>query len=300
MAALVTTVLNLDAAVVLLTPLYVRVARRTGLSPLALAFQPVLLATLASSALPVSNLTNLIAAARTGATPTSFLVHLGPPSLAATLVGYGCYRWATGPGRPRRTVTDPPEVRPLVVGGAAVGVLLVGFLLGPPVGVAPWAVAVGVDLALVGLTRRVPLDAIPWGTAAVAAALAVLADAVVAHLPVAPYLGGATLAGAARTVGLTALAANVANNLPTVLVATQALPAHPTCRLWPMLVGANLGPTVLATGTLAALLWLDTLGRLGVEVSPLDYTRVAARVGLPALVAATAVLLALAPVLGCA
>ena len=30
LAALVTTVLNLDAAVVLLTPLYVRVARRTG------------------------------------------------------------------------------------------------------------------------------------------------------------------------------------------------------------------------------------------------------------------------------
>jgi arsenical pump membrane protein len=69
LAALVTTVLNLDASVVLLTPLYVRIARRSGIPPLTLAFQPVLLAMLASSALPVSNLTNLIAVARSRASP---------------------------------------------------------------------------------------------------------------------------------------------------------------------------------------------------------------------------------------
>ena len=67
-------VLNLDAAVVLLTPLYVRVARRTGLDPVALAFQPVLLACLASSFLPVSNLTNLIAAHQADLGTSDFLV----------------------------------------------------------------------------------------------------------------------------------------------------------------------------------------------------------------------------------
>jgi len=60
LGALVTTILNLDAAVVLLTPLYVRIARRCGLDPLAVAFQPVLLSCLASSALPVSNLGPLV------------------------------------------------------------------------------------------------------------------------------------------------------------------------------------------------------------------------------------------------
>ena len=40
----------LDASVVLLTPLYIRVVRRHGLDPTLLAFQPVLLAALASSA----------------------------------------------------------------------------------------------------------------------------------------------------------------------------------------------------------------------------------------------------------
>ncbi|HEY5424337.1 MAG TPA: hypothetical protein VIK05_12735 [Ilumatobacteraceae bacterium] len=49
LAAAVTVVFNLDAAVVLLTPLYIRIARRHGYSPEMLAFQPALLACLASN-----------------------------------------------------------------------------------------------------------------------------------------------------------------------------------------------------------------------------------------------------------
>ncbi|MGH9065240.1 MAG: ArsB/NhaD family transporter, partial [Acidimicrobiales bacterium] len=118
------------------------------------------------------------------------------------------------------------------------------------------------------------------------------------HLPVAQYLTGAGPLALARTTGLAALAANVANNLPALLVGVQALPAHPTGQLWALLIGVNMGPVVLATGALASLLWLDALGRLGVEVSAWDYTRVGARVGIPALVVATGVLIGLAPLLG--
>jgi arsenical pump membrane protein len=69
LAAAVTIVFNLDASVVLLTPLYIRIAQRHGYSPEMLAFQPALLACIASNPLPVSNLTNLIVAASSGATP---------------------------------------------------------------------------------------------------------------------------------------------------------------------------------------------------------------------------------------
>ncbi|MGI8755893.1 MAG: hypothetical protein ACR2MB_08545 [Acidimicrobiales bacterium] len=48
MAAAVVAVFNLDAAVVFLNPLYVRIARRQGLPSEALAFQPALLASLGS------------------------------------------------------------------------------------------------------------------------------------------------------------------------------------------------------------------------------------------------------------
>ncbi len=59
LAAAVVIVFNLDAAVVLLTPLYIRIARRHGYPAEALAFQPALLACLASGLLPVSNLLSL-------------------------------------------------------------------------------------------------------------------------------------------------------------------------------------------------------------------------------------------------
>ena len=81
LAAGVVALLNLDAAVVLLTPLYVRTARRVGLDPVMLAFQPVLLAMLASGVLPVSNLTNLIVASELSLTSTDFLAHLALPSV---------------------------------------------------------------------------------------------------------------------------------------------------------------------------------------------------------------------------
>src|SRR4051812_37025064 len=88
LAAAVVALLNLDAAVVLLTPLYIRTARRVGVSPLTLGIQPVLLAMLASGVLPVSNLTNLIAASKLSLTSTDFLTNLALPSVVASTVGW--------------------------------------------------------------------------------------------------------------------------------------------------------------------------------------------------------------------
>lgn len=93
-APLVTTVFNLDASIVLLTPLYLRIARLHGLDPLATAFQPVLLAALASSALPVSNLTNLIVAEHLDVSVVDFIVRLGPASAIACLVGWWRPPWS--------------------------------------------------------------------------------------------------------------------------------------------------------------------------------------------------------------
>lgn len=333
LAAAATTVLNLDASVVLLTPLYVRVARRTGLCPRAIGFQPVLLACLASSALPVSNLTNLIAAARTGARPASFVAHLALPSLVATVVGYWCYRRALPPGRPEGLHRQAPDRRALALGGTVVVLVLAGFVTGPRFGVAPWEVAMGADVVLILATSRlgrtrlgrtrlgracagvsappdtawrpaipwgaIPWGAIPWGTALVAATLAVLAEAAVAHLAVGQLIGGVGPVAEARTAAVAAVGANVVNNLPALLLALPSLARGPSCVLWAVLIGVNMGPTLLVTGSLASLLWLDSMKRLGVKVTARDYSRVGVRVGLPALLAAAGVLLALSTVAGC-
>lgn len=62
LAAATTVVRNLDTTIVLLTPLYLQLARRAGVDPLPVVLIPLVLAGLASSVLPVSNLTTLIVA----------------------------------------------------------------------------------------------------------------------------------------------------------------------------------------------------------------------------------------------
>lgn len=315
LAALVTTVLNLDAAVVLLTPLYVSIARRTGRDPLLVAAQPVLLACLASSALPVSNLTNLIAAAATGAGTSDFVAHLALPSLVATTVGWWRYRALLR--RSATAVMDAVEDedsggsrRALVIGGIVVVGVLIGFTLGRSVGLAPWEVALAADAVLVGVevqARRarhdmgngLPWTAVPWravpvGTALVAGSLGVLAAAAVGHLPVDQLIGGTSVADLARTAGVAAAGANVVNNLPALLVALPATGRGVTPALWAVLLGVNMGPVLVATGSLASLLWLDALRRLGVPARARDFSRIGVQVGLPGALAGvgTALLLA--------
>jgi arsenical pump membrane protein len=294
LAALVTTVLNLDASVVLLTPLYVRIAWRCGLDPLALAFQPVLLACLASSALPVSNLTNLIAASARHLDAAAFLAHLGLPSLAATVVGWFAYRAVLHPGVPATVEGGEPDRRALIVGGAVVAAVLVGFVVGPSVGVPEWAVAVAADAVLIAMTRHLPVRDIPWGTALVAASLGLLAGGAAAHLHVDRLLAGGGNLDLLRVSAVSAAGSNIVNNLPALLV---ALP-HTSAGIWALLLGVNVGPLVLITGTLAALLWQASLSRLDIQVSAIQFARVGIRVGLPALAAAFVVLIALRPVVG--
>ena len=86
-AAVVTAFLSLDTTAVLLTPVVVAVARSNGMSPTPFAFATVWLANTASLFLPVSNLTNLLAAHRLGDLDAlGFLGLLGPSAIIATLI----------------------------------------------------------------------------------------------------------------------------------------------------------------------------------------------------------------------
>jgi arsenical pump membrane protein len=286
--------------VVLLTPLYVRIARRSGRSPVVLAFQPVLLASLASSALPVSNLTNLIAASWTGASTLAFVEHLAVPSLVASAVGWWCYRRFLNPDRVVAGVdlaSDRPtgagQARALKVGGIVVTLVVIGFLAGRSVGVPPWAVAAAADVALVVIIRHAPWRAIPWQTALIVAGLGVLAAAAVTHLDIGRVIGGHGALALARTAGVSGVGANVIDNLPALLIALPAVGHQVSPVLWAVLVGVNFGPVILVTGSLASLLWLDAMGRLGVPVTAREFTRVGVRVGLPGALAGGVVAVAL-------
>ena len=92
LAAATTIVLNLDTTIVLLTPLLIRLARRAGADPVPLALVPLLLAAFASSVLPISNLTTLIATEQLGLSVIDVVTHLALPSAAAVVVGWFAYR----------------------------------------------------------------------------------------------------------------------------------------------------------------------------------------------------------------
>lgn len=288
LAALTTVVLNLDTTVVLLTPLYLRIARRVGVDPIALVAIPLLLASLASSVLPVSNLTTLIVVDRFHLGVGEVVAHLAMPSLAATAVGWWAYRrqYATRlPAGP----TASPDRHALVVGGSVVSVVLVGFVLGPSVGIAPWITAVAADVVLMIVTRTVPWRALPLVTAAGVAALAALVALVVPSNALTGLLSR-DHPGAIAGIGLLAAGvANLVNNLPTVLL------AHPaggpmSWGMWAWLLGANTGAVLLPIGALANLLWWRIARDEGLRVGLRRYVSITVPIAGPALIAAVVVL----------
>jgi arsenical pump membrane protein len=272
------------------------IAERRGRDPVAFGFIPVLLASLASSVLPVSNLTNLIVADRFHLGVLDFVEHLGVPTLAAVIVGGWMFarccggQFAATPiadlGRqPSADAVDPAALR---VGYPVVAWLLIGFVAGGQIGVPEWAVVAVALVALAVRQRSLPWRHVPVQAAVLAVGLGVLATAAARHLPVEQLLSIRGIPGKLATVGVMAVSSNAINNLPALLVTLAGLDAHHD-QIWSVLLGVNLGPTLWVTGALSTLLWQATMRRLGHPVSAIRYARTAVRVGAPAIIAAAAI-----------
>ncbi|MDP2290131.1 MAG: ArsB/NhaD family transporter [Actinomycetota bacterium] len=264
-------------------------ARRHGLAPEMLAFQPALLACLASNPLPVSNLTNLIVAERFDLGVGDFLRHLALPTLVACVVGWLGFRRTFHLHPTLDGVDEPVDARALRRGLPIVGFVLAGFTVGDLIGVPGWAVAAIAVVWAMAVVREVPWRCVPAEAMLVAAALAVLVAGAVPHLGLEQLLRGSGLGGEVRALLFGVVGSNLANNLPAVLAGSAAL--HEPGQVWPLLIGVNMGPTLVLTGALSGLLWRDTAAGMGVHVGARRYTAVGLRVGLPALVAAALVVL---------
>lgn len=288
LAAATTALLNLDTTVVLLTPLYIRLARRTGVDPLPLALVPLLLASLASSVLPVSNLTTLIATDRYDLGVGQVVAHLAPVSATASLVGWLAYR-RRHPRRLPPSEVGEPDRTVLRIGGAVVAALLVGFVAGPAWGVPPWAVALAADVVLVVVTRWVPWREVPVRTAALVAAVAAAVAVAVPADALAGLLDRSSPAAVGAIVVGAAGAADVVNNLPALLVALDSA-TGPTWGFWAWLAGVNTGAVLVPLGALANLLWLRIVRDEGVDIDLRRYVSAVVPVAGPALLAAAACL----------
>ncbi|WP_322621282.1 SLC13 family permease [Streptomyces acidicola] len=98
-ASVTTIALNLDTTAVLLTPVMLALASRVGIAAVPLAMTTVWLANTASLLLPVSNLTNLLAADRVALSPLGLASRMWAPQLAAIAVTMVClwlFYWRRG------------------------------------------------------------------------------------------------------------------------------------------------------------------------------------------------------------
>jgi arsenical pump membrane protein len=260
-----TVLLSLDTTAVLLTPLAIALARRTGTSPLLLVLTVVALANTASLLLPVSNLTNLLADHRFVEQDVGYVGLMWAPALAAVLVtvlvlavrGRAALRGRFEPG-PRYVAPDRVL---LLATGAVTAVMAIGFVVGLPV----WAVALAAAVLLLVVfgVRRRPLpgrarDLVPWRMLLIVGALFVGVETLHVRglgdwlVDVAPA-GGST-AALLGVAGLSAGAANVVNNLPAYLVLEPVAGGDPL-RLAAVLIGTGVGPLLTPWASLATVLW---------------------------------------------
>jgi Na+/H+ antiporter NhaD/arsenite permease-like protein len=278
--ALVATVfLSLDTTAVLLTPIVVTLAGRVGLPPLPFAMATVWLANTGSLLLPVSNLTNLLAAAGPGLGAGGYLARSALPSLVAVVVPVVLLALVHRRDIAQRYAVpqaEPIADRVLFRIAAAVLVLLVPALaLGDPLlGIPVWvpATAAAVVLAVAFAVRRTP----GFAPSMLPVALVVFVCGLFLAVTAAGRLGltGALTAVAGsgqgpldllRVAGTGTVAANLADNLPAYL-ALEPVGSSPA-RLLALLVAVNAGPLITPWASLATLLWHGRLTAMGVRIS---------------------------------
>jgi arsenical pump membrane protein len=298
-AAVTTAALNLDTAAVLLTPVMLATARRAGIDLMPLAMTTVWLANTASLLLPVSNLTNLLAADRVGLSAGAFAVRMAVPELAAVAATTAClwlFYWRRGQREHDRY--EPPEPHApedrvlFAVAGVAVAGFLVGVLAGVPLEFASSACAAVLVLAfLVRARGHLKASLIPWQLLFFVVGLFVVVETVSRSGlgELAGRLVGTDdgAVGVLRAAWTGAGLSNAVNNLPAYLVAESAIPEADHDRLLGLLVGTNVAPLITPWASLATLLWAERCLSNGVRIKWSRFIRTGAVTAVVTLTAAS-------------
>ncbi|WP_072688441.1 SLC13 family permease [Rhodococcus marinonascens] len=276
-AALTTAVLSLDATVILLTPVVIATARSLHMDPRPHSYASAHLSNTASTLLPVSNLTNLIAFSATGLSFLHFATIMALPWMVSIVVELILFRlfFRRHLVRPDAEPAPHPETAAPTAALSIIAATLVGFAVSGFVGVAPaWVAAAGaIVLGMVALQQgRTNLGRIAYSVDAWFCAFVLILGVVVAGVangPIGDWIGSrlptdTTFLGLLLMAVVAAVAANLVNNLPATLLLLAALgTGAPTGLILAMLLGVNLGPNLTYVGSLAIMLWRRVAARAG-------------------------------------
>lgn len=288
LVAVVTALLNLDTAVVFLTPVLIGAARGAGVDEGPFLYGSVLMANASSLLLPGANLTNLLVLASEPVSGATFVARVLPGALAAaTVTALGLMAWqGRHPHRAASASTAAAAVavaaapRPRALGVVACAIAAVLVLVLPDPGLPVLAVGVLAVLARRGVGRAAVAEAVGplalLGLFSVSVLLGALARA---------WSGPAELLASAsplETTAIGALAAILVNNLPAAVLLSASPPPHPRA----LLFGLNLGPNLAVTGSLSSYLWFKAARSAGAEPSALRFSLIGAPLAIVAMAAA--------------
>ncbi|HEV7752336.1 MAG TPA: SLC13 family permease [Baekduia sp.] len=288
LVAIVTALLNLDTAVVFLTPILIGAARGLGAEEEPFLYGSVLMANASSLLLPGANLTNLLVLADEPVGGATFALRILPAALAAALVTAAglvliAHRRAVGAPRlpaPDAPVRSTPRPRPLGVAACAIAAALVLALPHP-----------GLPVLIVGLVAvTIRIGEGRLGAAGAVEAVGPLALATLFSLAIllgllARVWSGPTdllaSASAWETTAIGALSAVGLNNLPAAVLLSATPPPHPRA----LLLGLNLGPNLAVTGALSSYLWFRAAKAAGATPSARRFSELGVPLGLAAMAA---------------
>jgi len=269
-ATITTTVLNLDTTAVLLTPVMLALARKVGIAAIPLAMTTVWLANTASLLLPVSNLTNLLAANRVALPPLEFAARMWGPQLASvavTMVFLWAFYWRRG-ARGMDRYDPPPPHKPRdpvlfwVVALACLLFITVILVARIPLGYAS-SMAAALVVAAFAVRDRAALrpQLVPWRLLVFVTGLFLVVQTISLHgldkvtEALIGNAGGAI--GALRAAATGAGLSNVVNNLPAYVAGEAVIPFSHHTQLLALLIGTNVGPIITPWASLATLLWYE-------------------------------------------
>jgi arsenical pump membrane protein len=323
--AVVTAVLNLDTAVVFLTPVLVFAARRRRVGVEPFLYGCVFMANASSLFLPGSNLTNLLVLdAHGGASGASFAAKMFPIAVTAAMVTAVGIAFLFRRSLASRSTVMGSGARPAATGwrdgesgghrggtanGEAGGLRAPAAVDAAPTLVLGTGLAATVAAVILVLALRQPALAV-FGVGLLATAIELLRHRVTladawrvvgpTSLAVAFVLtvalgtlarhwdGPAELIGSAsgpETALLAALSTVLVNNLPSAALYS----AHAVDHSRMLLLGLDVGPNLAVTGALSALLWFRAAREVDARPSLLEFSRRGIPLALVAMAAAIVV-----------
>jgi arsenical pump membrane protein len=305
------SLLNNDAAILLLTPLVVALTRRLypGRPDVTIAFAFAVFLAPGVAPFVISNPMNMIVAEFAGIGFNAYAQVMAPISIAGALLTFVILRLhfrkllAGVSARPAEIepIAAHPAERPAVV-------LLLAVFAAYPVAAAIdapiWGVSVAGALACLALAwryriasaRRLLQHVSPdilvflWGVFLVVVGLR--------HVGVVDRIAEvyrSTPRGSLHELGVVggvaALGSAIVDNHPMSILDMMAIgPEGSTSALLAALIGGDIGPRLLPIGSLAGLLWMDLLRRSGVEIGIGRFVRLGTLVLLPTLTLSLAML----------